>query len=310
MSCHISSARAEFVFWSIFTPLVSLVTHLRRHSSFIPMAQSSIYLPPSVTQRLHQPLQPIAQLPHSNVLLGYLQPGRRCVVKSFRLRVNSESDHINIRRQLENAALQWKRANHPNVNKFIGLSGETPIPSVVTAYVERDIMGYLASSPTNNVSKFAMLYQVADALAYMHSQTPPILHTNITGSNVLVDSTGRALLTDIGIHDVLFPPGVRIPVSAGGLERRFVGPRLSPRTIGLPEFTPFVQVMTQRVPYAEIQTDTQVIVLMQTTLPMLPQGLNGHLRNLLLSCWAEPRERMPMHIIAASLRNLSEQARS
>jgi formylglycine-generating enzyme required for sulfatase activity/predicted Ser/Thr protein kinase len=47
--------------------------------------------------------------------------------------------------------------------------------------------------------------QVCDALAYLHSQNPPIIHRDIKPANIKVTTTGRAMLVDFGIAKVYDP---------------------------------------------------------------------------------------------------------
>lgn len=49
----------------------------------------------------------------------------------------------------------------------------------------------------NQVAKF--LFDVSNALAFLHNQNPPIVHQDIKPENVLIDSTGLYRVTDFGI---------------------------------------------------------------------------------------------------------------
>ncbi|KAG8958881.1 hypothetical protein FRC05_008327 [Tulasnella sp. 425] len=48
--------------------------------------------------------------------------------------------------------------------------------------------------------KLALLYDAARAIAYLHSQSPPIVHGRIHPTEILVNNQGRAILFDFGIH--------------------------------------------------------------------------------------------------------------
>jgi len=57
--------------------------------------------------------------------------------------------------------------------------------------------------------------QLADALAYLHSQNPPILHRDIKPSNMKLTPSGLLKLVDFGLVKVLAPGEVTITVMQG-----------------------------------------------------------------------------------------------
>jgi serine/threonine protein kinase len=57
--------------------------------------------------------------------------------------------------------------------------------------------------------------QVCDALEYLHSQSPPIIHRDIKPQNVIVTAAGRAMLVDFGIAKI-YDPSQATTVGARG----------------------------------------------------------------------------------------------
>jgi serine/threonine-protein kinase len=57
--------------------------------------------------------------------------------------------------------------------------------------------------------------QLADALIYLHSQTPPILHRDIKPSNLKLTPNGQLKLVDFGLVKVLAPGEVTITILQG-----------------------------------------------------------------------------------------------
>ncbi|RHZ23353.1 hypothetical protein DYB37_000274 [Aphanomyces astaci] len=124
------------------------------------------------------------------------------------------------------------RLYHKNIVKFIGFSWTTlQNLSALTEYMEHgDLWNYMqatplfswgvskqvhsltsrpASTPSTSeeasggvvlpVSKFTMLCDVVEALVYLHSMDPVIIHRDLKTKNVLLNGVGVAKLTDFGV---------------------------------------------------------------------------------------------------------------
>ncbi|KAI5899949.1 kinase-like protein [Schizophyllum commune H4-8] len=57
---------------------------------------------------------------------------------------------------------------------------------------------YLEARPCAQIAP--ILHDVADALEFMHGQTPVVVHGNIRAANVLIRDNGQAVLADIGMN--------------------------------------------------------------------------------------------------------------
>ncbi|RHY32250.1 hypothetical protein DYB32_002729 [Aphanomyces invadans] len=60
-------------------------------------------------------------------------------------------------------------------------------------------MTWVDQGQTLPVSKFTMLCDVVEALMYLHSMDPPIIHRDLKTKNVLLNGVGVAKLTDFGV---------------------------------------------------------------------------------------------------------------
>jgi serine/threonine-protein kinase len=89
--------------------------------------------------------------------------------------------------------------NLPRVTDYFYIPGQGQY--LVMDYVDGEdlqaMMTRLGRLPEPQV--LAWIGQISDALAYLHSQNPPIIHRDIKPSNIKIHPDGRAMLVDFGI---------------------------------------------------------------------------------------------------------------
>ena len=95
------------------------------------------------------------------------------------------------------------QVHHPNIVQCKGvcfLPNET-MPALLMERVMNSLHVYLLKRTNLNVAlvrKLPILHDVASGLAYLHSCKPAIIHTDLTGHNILLDSELRAKISDFG----------------------------------------------------------------------------------------------------------------
>ena len=109
------------------------------------------------------------------------------------------------RRYLEECRL-LSQARHPNIVQFLGVyfeeGSQFPIlvmellPTNLTSCLER--YGVLPDEVS-----YTILNDVALGLCYLHSQTPSIIHRDLSANNVLVSSNMTAKISDLGVARIL-----------------------------------------------------------------------------------------------------------
>ena len=115
--------------------------------------------------------------------------------------------------------------NHPNLPRvmdhFIEPSGKQYL---VMDFVEGEDLEEILARQGHRSESQALLWveQVCDALEYMHSQRPPIIHRAIKPANVRITPDDKAMLVDFGIAKV-YRPAQQTVVAA-----RAVTPGFSP----------------------------------------------------------------------------------
>ena len=93
--------------------------------------------------------------------------------------------------------------NHPNIVQCKGvcfLEDET-MPVLLMERLMSSLHAYLLQPANLNIAlvrKLSILCDVASGLLYLHCHTPAIIHRDLTGNNVLLDSELRAKISDFG----------------------------------------------------------------------------------------------------------------
>ena len=98
------------------------------------------------------------------------------------------------------------KLRHPNIVQLIGVhfTGGARLPMMVMEFLpgslsqclekHRQIPGHIKTS---------ILYDVSLGLLYLHSQTPPLIHRDLTANNVLLTSNMSAKLADVGVARIV-----------------------------------------------------------------------------------------------------------
>ena len=111
---------------------------------------------------------------------------------------------------------------HPHIVQFLGVCmiPGSDTPALVTELLLTDLHTMLLPTPRSTRKphiplglKFSILYDVAQGLLFLHSQSPPIIHRDITATNVLLNSAMVAKIADLGV--ARFMPEIKIPLTKG-----------------------------------------------------------------------------------------------
>ena len=139
------------------------------------------------------------------VVLELEYRGLKCAGKKlYRILYEQGIGHA-ARRYLEECRL-LSQTRHPNIVQFLGVCFEEgsqfPIlvmellPTNLTSCLER--YGVLPDEVS-----YSILNDVALGLCYLHSQTPSIIHRDLSANNVLLSSNMTAKISDLGIARIL-----------------------------------------------------------------------------------------------------------
>lgn len=106
--------------------------------------------------------------------------------------------------QLEHEAQVLSQLHHPNLPALLTAFDERGHYYVVLGYIEgNDLTDYIrVVRQKNEVIPLARLMEwmlsICDAVAFLHSQRPPIIHRDIKPDNIRITPNGTATLVDLG----------------------------------------------------------------------------------------------------------------
>ena len=124
--------------------------------------------------------------------------GLKCVGKMIIELLLMQEDLI---QQFEENCHLLCQIRHPNIVQFLGVYFQEGVlaPILVMEFLPTNLTSCIDQHGLlpNEIS-YSILYDVALALCYLHSHTPPIIHGNLSSNNVLLDSNMTAKLSDLG----------------------------------------------------------------------------------------------------------------
>ncbi|KAL2916731.1 hypothetical protein HK105_203849 [Polyrhizophydium stewartii] len=98
-------------------------------------------------------------------------------------------------RSIERHADMWFSLDHPGLIKIKGVALEADQPIIVSKLLKTNLAAHLAeNNKTSLAARIAYLIDIAKALKYLHSQPTPVVHGDLSTSNVLVDANGSVVL--------------------------------------------------------------------------------------------------------------------
>ncbi|KAG2043905.1 kinase-like domain-containing protein [Suillus americanus] len=266
----------------------------------------------------------------ADVLKGiYTQPDSRVTAVAVKiLRPALLSDRRlatkTIRKILREAKV-WSTLSHPNVAQFIGVCYQKEtggygyyIPHLVSVFYERrtlkDNLGYIQ----NDHQRLKLLRQFFSGLAYLHRKN--VIHGDLKPTNVLLDDSFNAVLTDFGLSRVLEASGFTTTnIKAVGtfryMARELMNPTYHSTTAPLPTVQSDIwsagmtglEILSGIVPYADKMGDGELIYcICQRGIPnrhLYPRVRSGAW-SMLQACWADEGMRPAVSDLKRYLDNL------
>ena len=132
--------------------------------------------------------------------------GLKCAGKKIHeVLLEQGAEHYSVRRFEEECHL-LSNVRHPNIVQFLGVHFQRGVPAPIL------VLEFLPTNLTTCIDEYgilpkeisySILHDVALGLYYLHSQTPPIIHRDLSANNVLLTLNMSAKISDLGVARML-----------------------------------------------------------------------------------------------------------
>ena len=132
--------------------------------------------------------------------------GLKCAGKKIHELLLRQGDTSYTVRRFEEECRLLSQVRHPNIVQFLGVYFQQGVSAPIL------VMEFLPTNLTNCIKQYgilqkeisySILHDVALGLRYLHSQTPPIIHRDLSSNNVLLASNMTAKISDLGVARIL-----------------------------------------------------------------------------------------------------------
>ncbi|KAG1746358.1 kinase-like domain-containing protein [Suillus lakei] len=243
------------------------------------------------------------------------QPGQRPITVAVKiLRPALLSDRrlaAKTIRKISREAKVWSTLNHPNVARFIGVCyhqerGGYCTPRLVSVFYERRTLKDNLVNIQNDHQRLKLLHQFLSGLAYLHRKN--VVHGDLKPTNVLIDDSFNAVLTDFGLSRVLEASGFTTTnIKAVGtfryMARELMNPTHPSATAPLPTVQSDIwsagmtglEILSGTVPYVDKMGDGELIYYIcelrgkpnRSLYPRINTRETNGSWSMLTACWAD-----------------------
>ena len=132
--------------------------------------------------------------------------GLKCAGKKIHELLLEQGDTSYTIRRFEDECRLLSQVRHPNIVQFLGVYFQKGVQAPIL------VMEFLPTNLTSCIEEhgilpkeisYSILHDVALGLHYLHSQTPPIIHRDLSSNNVLLTPNMTAKISDLGVARIL-----------------------------------------------------------------------------------------------------------
>ena len=132
--------------------------------------------------------------------------GLKCAGKKIHQLLLRQGDASYTVRRFEEECRLLSQVRHPNIVQFLGVYFQQGVRAPIL------VMEFLPTNLTSCIEQYgilpkeinySILHDVALGLCYLHSQTPAIIHRDLSSNNVLLTPNMTAKISDLGVARIL-----------------------------------------------------------------------------------------------------------
>ncbi|KAF9642811.1 kinase-like protein [Thelephora ganbajun] len=219
-------------------------------------------------------------------------------VRIRRVRVYPGGDPHEVKETFHQVAVMWKHLTHPNIVPLLGVTID-PFELISDRMPGGDLTEYITNHP--DTDRLSLLSDVAEGLNYLHSCD--VIHGDLKGSNVLVDITGHARITDFGLAMVTQDlDSIQNASVEHGNGARWIAPEvLDGRGTYSKEADVFsyagvaIEAFTGAAPFSDKPPRAAILAIMSGERPPRPTHptLTDRLWTLIQRCWSQEAHMRP-----------------
>ena len=127
---------------------------------------------------------------------------QKCAGKKIHEILQEQGDATYTIRRFEEECRILSRTCHPNIVQFLGVYFEEnmKVPILVMEYLPMNLTSCIdRHGILPNEAAYPILHDVSLGLCYLHNQSPPIIHRDLSANNVLLTHNMQAKISDLGV---------------------------------------------------------------------------------------------------------------
>lgn len=207
---------------------------------------------------------------------------------------------------------------HPSIVLWMGACTVPPNMAIITEFMSGGSLFHvlhMTTLPIDNQRVLRFAISIAEGMLYLHTNTPPIVHRDLSTTNILIDNKGRAKIGDFGLSRIMMHS--RITNRSGGGTPMYMAPetlRCQPQDEAVDIFSFGVilwELHTRKVPWHDTGLQPMQIIarVVAKGSPAVrealkqPRQMRGEIWKTVNECWCEsPSERPRFGHILSVLR--------